>query len=512
MKTSGKILSCIWGILWRLLVLGLFLLTLALVVTTQLPVCRATKIGAIAAAVPVILFLAIPNSLWQGKLKKQEGLRIGLLTLVLLFSLPVPLCMALYHSISDSRYLPVDTGCFSGDFCAQRRALVISPHQDDETGIAGPMIEALTQAGSQVYVVYFSSGDFEDLADLRQQEAAAAMEAAGVPRDHVLFLGYGDLWQGEHIYNAAPDQLITSFNGRTQTYGTEEFPDFATLYRGAHSPYTRASAIQDMKDCIRYVNPDIIFCADYDGHPEHRTTSMFFEEALGQLLAEEPDYHPQVFKSLSYLTAWDAPYDFYSIPLLQTQEIHTEPCSLGTPSYRWQDRVRFPVPNQFLTYRILDNEYRKLYGCHVSQGAIYRAPCAANSDIVFFERNTDSLLYRARLIPSSGDADCLRDFKLFDTSDIGSDRYDRGLWQPTDEQKTLRCEFPERSLCRQGPGPAGSDWCRRRRAAGPPECSDPGRGHPTGSHGSGSQAPELHSAGSCGHRWAARYPGHSGRC
>ena len=98
----------------------------------------------------------------------------------------------------------------------------------------------------------------------------------------------------------------------------------------------------------------MIFCVDYDENIDHRAVTMFFDEALGEILTAAPDYDPLVLKGFTYSTAFHAPADFYdSVNLLSTVNPDGERMENGV--YLWENRVRLPVAADGLS--------RSLAGC-----------------------------------------------------------------------------------------------------------------------------------------------------
>lgn len=81
-------------------------------------------------------------------------------------------------------------------------ALVVAPHQDDETFGCGGLIAMKRLAGVPVHVVFLTDGrqshanhahlQRDDLCDVRRQEALAATRVLGIEPDHVHFLSYPD--------------------------------------------------------------------------------------------------------------------------------------------------------------------------------------------------------------------------------------------------------------------------------------------------------------------------------
>ena len=434
------LLSLLGRALWRLFVLAFaVLLTAFSTVCYGLPVCLAAS-GVAALVLAAALF--VPGNPAARVLWRPRFMRILTAFVLVLLIAATPACLAFaYASLPSAAYASVDSGFAHSAFLRDKYVLVLVPHEDDDVNMAGATIQHFVDAGSEVYVAFVTNGDSVGLSSERLYEAVACMDELGVPRENVYFLGYGDDWQGTHLYNRAPDEAALSLIGRDRTYGTAGLRDFATEQTGEAHLYTRANCLSDIRTLVDLLFPDVIFCIDYDPHADHRMTSLLFEEAMGQLLNENPAYRPQVFKGLTYLTGWVGPRDFYTRPMVQTVSPDEPTWPLGTPAYRWSERVRFPVPAGYASYTLRANRVYALHSLYPSQSATLFTASVANSDQVFFERATDSLLYGERIEAASGDASVLTDFKLFDTTDVRETRFDAGVWTPTEGQRTVRCTF-----------------------------------------------------------------------
>ncbi len=433
-------LSLIGRGLWRILVLAFFSLLAAFSTIHYAPVVCAVTTAVTALVFAVALF--IPGNLFARIFWRPRFMRaVTAFLLVVVMGASPFLAAYAYQALPTASNATLDTGFQNSDFLRDKYVLVLVPHQDDDVNMAGATIQSFVNAGSEVYVAFVTNGDNVGLSSDRLNEAVECMDSLGIPRQNVYFLGYGDDWRGEHLYNRAPDEPALSWIEREQTYGTTGIDDFSTLVNGEPHLYTRGNCLKDIRDLVDMLFPDMIFCMDYDPHADHRMTSLLFEEAMGQMLHEDPSYRPQVFKAISYLTAWDGPQDFYNIPMLETLSPSEPTYPLGTPAYRWSERVRFPVPNGYASYSLRANGVYKLHSYYASQYATMRSGAVANSDQVFFERATDSLLYGQRATASSGDAALLTDYKLFDTTDIRETIFDAGIWSPTDEARTVRYDF-----------------------------------------------------------------------
>lgn len=334
----------------------------------------------------------------------------------------------------------VDNSFFAQSYRG-RKVLVLAPHQDDEVHIAGSLIYSLSQAGAEVYCAYSTNGDFQFKADTRIREALAALAILGVPAKRAFFLGYGDTLNHTgrpHIFYAENESAVSPA-GFKETYGTKEHPDFAWQRSGEHSPYLRQHYKADLQGLLLSVQAEVVFCVDYDQHADHRMLSLLFTEVMGDILQrKENDYEPLVYKSLAYATAYEAVTDFYAANIRSVQrplvgEILDFPVDMLQYSfYGWEDRVRFPVAEacrgRFLRNNIL---FRALCR-HRSQGPAMHAENTINGDIVFWQRRTDNLAFRAQVSVSSGDAAALQDFRLFSAQDIDTEipMLADCLWQP----------------------------------------------------------------------------------
>ncbi|MEN6417450.1 MAG: PIG-L family deacetylase [Clostridiaceae bacterium] len=323
---------------------------------------------------------------------------------------------------------------------ANRRVMLIVPHEDDEINLLSGVMELYAAAGSEVYVVFVTNGDYATSAETRIDEALRATAIAGVNDDHVLFLGYGDEVLPD-LYSGPENKLYRSTAGYTHTYGSAAHLPYHA------SDYTRNHLIRDIIDVLNEYLPDVIYCVDYDGNPDHRATSLAFEEALGQVLRQRSDYTPLVLKGFAYSTAWYAPNDFYADNLLSMTDASKSSSMRWNNIYRWDDRIRLPVTAGDLSHLEYQTITQRALSAHDSQNAVWHTECIINGDKVFWWRQTSSVLYRADIRVSSGEASTLNDFKLIDTKDVQS--YDlpyQNAWSPDAEDQaptiTITLEQP----------------------------------------------------------------------
>lgn len=369
------------------------------------------------------------------------------ISVIILGLLPIPIIYTINYGENFSNSF------FTSPEFSNKKVMVIAPHQDDEINIAGATINNFVQNGSEVIVVFTTNGDFLGKGEIRINEAINAMKRLGVDEDNVVFLGYGDQWDTDykHIYHAPGDEIIESNIGNTETYGIKEKEDFRKMISNTSSEYTRDNYKMDVKDVILEYLPEMIFAVDFDAHPDHRTTSLIFEEVMGEILKKNQEYNPLVFKGFAYNTAWNAEGDFYSYNLESTllpagEAIDNVTYELDIPNYNWEDRVRFPVNKNMLGYTKRSNLLYKALKEHDSQLAYTRMVNIANSDQVFWKRNTGSIAYDGLIEVSSGEPKYLTDFKLVDSSDITVRKpsiFEKCVWVPEseDKEKTVRVTF-----------------------------------------------------------------------
>ncbi|MEM3473644.1 MAG: PIG-L family deacetylase, partial [archaeon] len=88
------------------------------------------------------------------------------------------------------------------------RVLIVAPHPDDEALSSAKVIMESVKKGAEVYIIFVTSGEHNTdtmlkfapipvissylLAYKRYKEALAASKILGVPKDHLVFLGYPD--------------------------------------------------------------------------------------------------------------------------------------------------------------------------------------------------------------------------------------------------------------------------------------------------------------------------------
>ncbi len=367
----------------------------------------------------------------------RRARRIAALSLAGAAVLGVLVLFLVWHTFAaDAAYAgaETDTGFFEN-----RRVLAVVPHEDDDLNLLGGVLESFADAGNEVYVVFTSTGDAGGRGEERVREAIAALGVLGVPEEHILFLGYGDSypWDSVHIYNTAPGVTVPSLSGRTETHAAPEHP----AYREGAS-YTRQNYLADLRSVLEDIRADMIFCVDYDANVDHRAASLFFDEALGQMLAEDASYKPLVFKGFAYSTAYRAAEDFYDdINLLSTVNSGGER-SEENGIFLWSARVRLPVSAAGLSHSLTRCRTFTAAREYATQNLWHDMAGILNGDKVFWQRNTGSVLYGASVRVSSGSGTELTDFRLLHSSDIRGDTMPyEAVWTPAGDDAERTAEF-----------------------------------------------------------------------
>lgn len=361
------------------------------------------------------------------------------------FAVLLSLIVLLWYGVSQNAVYDAPdqgkTALYSG-----KNVMVLVPHEDDEINLLGGVLEEYVRYGSDVTVVFSTNGDYAGIGETRLREAADALAFVGIPRENIIFLGYGDQWTegAPHLYNTEGGAVATSYTGRTETYGSAEFP----AYREG-AAYTRENFLADVESVILEYRPDVLHCVDYEGHIDHMALSLAFDHAMGKILQEHPDYRPQVLKGYAYSAAWVAAKDFYSENLLSTQNIFTKERPQKQHIYRWEDLLRFPVDPEGLSRSLISSDLYIPLVKHRSQYAWVQGPGIINGDKVAWQRYTTSLSYDARFETSSGDGALLNNFMLLDCDQLALDQYIPvdGVWIPsendTERTATVTLEQPE---------------------------------------------------------------------
>jgi len=212
-----------------------------------------------------------------------------------------------------------------------RTVLVVAPHCDDETIAVGGLLRQAKESGAQVWVVMITNGDgfraavawdtrsikpkpekYIEFGRLRQRETLAALSRLGVPRDHVIFLGYPDRGT-ERMWTVNWSRQYRSPYTRDVR---SPYPDSFT----PNTPYTGRQMFSDLLRVILKVKPtDVYIPHPNDQHPDHWAASVFTVAALEKLGMLDPD---RVGLYLVHRGDWPVPQGLHpDIPLVPPAEL-----------------------------------------------------------------------------------------------------------------------------------------------------------------------------------------------
>ena len=246
------------------------------------------------------------------------------------------------------------------------RILILAPKPGDEILIAGNLILTFVAAKAEIFIAYASKKFFN----------AEILKMLGLKEDKIIFLGEKNLKS-------------------------------------------------DLKKNILELQANIIFCADFDSQAGYKNLSGIFEEVMGEILREEKNYKPEIYKKFACATALNSPPDFYATNLIST--IHPKIGAtdgydfdlIDRANYFWENRVRFPVPEVCQKTLLKENPLAKAIFAYKNLGVNLDALRILNSDEVFFERRTDNQAFTAKIA-----AEKISDFKILDAEKSNSFIFD----------------------------------------------------------------------------------------
>lgn len=304
------------------------------------------------------------------------------------------------------------------DLFKNKKVLLFVPHQDDEINIAYGLLYKIRNIAESIKVVYSTNGNYVVNEKYRLKEGVESLKNIGITKESIIFMGYSDQIpeSTSHLYHEKKYWIDNKNNFLTKAIYND---DYHYLKYNEHAIFNKHNFLDDIKSIILDEMPDIIICIDFDSHPDHRALSLSFEKALGIILKENNKYHPKVLKAFAYPTSYKG-YDDYNYNNPSTKFLREENGlkTLQNPYYDWDKRIIFKSPSRATNYLYLNNIY--FYGLlkHKSQYILNRINQVINNDLVFFERETNNLLNKAKISVSSGNPDYLNDFMLFDTDNI----------------------------------------------------------------------------------------------
>lgn len=298
-----------------------------------------------------------------------------------------------------------------------RNVLVIVPHPDDELNIAGFLLESLIENNVGIFILYVTKGDFyKEKYIARQKERDKVLKIFG--NLSYIQLGYADSYIAEnHLFNDVEK---------------------------------RRRIKCDIKYHIKKLLCDMIICVDYDSHADHRMVSALFDEIMHELIKEE-NYRPIVLKKFAYLGVWGGENDFFSeYPIATKASFSADDDNeyINCLPYKWSERIRIQSNAKDFRLAFWKSKVFKAYCSYFTQCGFVHFFRAANSDVVYWYRNTNNLALTADVQVSSGYKKYINDFAIANIDQIekdfsGDKRFKKCAWSPdvNDKKKCFKLSW-----------------------------------------------------------------------
>ena len=122
------------------------------------------------------------------------------------------------------------------------KILVLVPNPSDEINLAGAMILNLIKARANVFVAFMNGNLVKDTKILR--EAENSLKIFGLKRDHIIYLENDDI-------------------------------------------------LSALKKILIEIEADVVFCTDFDIPVDHQKLSVYFDQAMGEILSRIDNKYPR---------------------------------------------------------------------------------------------------------------------------------------------------------------------------------------------------------------------------
>lgn len=269
--------------------------------------------------------------------------------------------------------------------------MVIVPHEDDEVLMTAGIIEQAVKEGKKVTVVMATNGDYEGTdkvsGSVRLRETMNGLGVLGVPEENIIFMGYADtgMYSTESfiykLYQEKDENRLFPGHCSKGTYGLPEKRDYHFMRYGEPAEYTRKNFKEDLKAIILEEKPDTVFTtSEEDMHGDHSGLFLFVRE----ILSEQTDYHPQLYSGVVHSKAGDENWPerkaevfrylqskYGTVPCFmenKREKVEEFSCPTGfnEGSLKWEERIRFPVPENMMAADFANNKKVQALDKHVN--------------------------------------------------------------------------------------------------------------------------------------------------
>jgi LmbE family N-acetylglucosaminyl deacetylase len=243
---------------------------------------------------------------------------------------------------------------------AQDRIVIVAPHPDDEALATGGLIQSAMAQGASVHVIYFTSGDHNQIAfklycgrlflrapdylklgKMRRQEAINATTVLGLSTNQLAFLGYPDwgtlriwcdYWKGGKLFCSDATRVTAV-----------PYPESFAYKR----PYTPESVETNLARLLRQLRPTKLFITHpADTNPDHRAVANFTRLALLDLQPEH--IQPEVYYFVVHFGGWTKPLGYHP-------DLQLSPPSRLLDNGSWLSLPLTPAQTQAKEIAILEN-------------------------------------------------------------------------------------------------------------------------------------------------------------
>jgi LmbE family N-acetylglucosaminyl deacetylase len=199
------------------------------------------------------------------------------------------------------------------------RLMVFSPHPDDESLVAGGLIQRVLSLGGSVKVVFMTTGDgfpegveremriarptaqdYRNYGNVRKKEARQALRILGLKKQDVVFLNFPDgglhkllqkHWIDRHPYFRSPFTL-------------EDRPQFDDALL-PNIEFNGEDVKRELEKLLLEFHPSLIAVADSrDRHPDHCSTYFFVNKSLKAYKNNYATLDPKILTYLVHFRQW----------------------------------------------------------------------------------------------------------------------------------------------------------------------------------------------------------------
>jgi LmbE family N-acetylglucosaminyl deacetylase len=238
--------------------------------------------------------------------------------------------------------------------------VVFAPHPDDETLIAGGIIQTAVANHIPIKIVVITNGDIlgHTYGSYRENETIRAMKLLGLKEEDVIFLGYGDKLMTKLLKATDPKEIFKSKAHREISYAHRGLckKSYHECWTNEKAAYNQENVVLDINHILETYNPDGIFTTSrFDIHPDHSATQAFVMNAIIKRAELDNTFHPTLYEAIVH-----APHQILW-PYFNTGKIHMPNIFKSDPEVWSESFLRFKVPNRKLKLHAINKYLSQMY-------------------------------------------------------------------------------------------------------------------------------------------------------